>query len=88
MGVEQTILPFERMGVPVMAILVGCLEIIGAIMLFVPRLRFLSALGLSVTMVGAIGYHLVLDPDQAVMPAIILFLLCTILSWLRRAANI
>ncbi len=86
MGVEQTILPFERMGMPAMALAVGLLEIAGAIALFIPRLRFLAALGLSATMLGAVGYHLILDPEQAALPGIILLVLCSALAWFRRPA--
>ncbi|WP_371170040.1 DoxX family protein [Aliiroseovarius sp. 2305UL8-7] len=84
LGVEQTVLPFERMEIPSMAILVGLLEIAGAIGLFIPRLRFLAALGLSATMVGAAGYHLTLDPEQAVVPALVLLVLTGLLTWIRR----
>jgi putative oxidoreductase len=84
MGVEQTVLPFERLGVPSLAIVVGLLEIAGAIGLFIPRLRFLAALALSATMVGAIGYHLILDPEMAALPGVVLLVLCVSLVWLRR----
>ena len=84
MGVEQTVLPFERMGMPLMAKIVGLLEIAGAVGLFIPQFRFLAALGLSATMVGAAGYHLTLDPEMAVIPALVLLVLTGALTWVRR----
>jgi len=86
-GVEQTVLPFERMGIPTLAYLVGALEIAGAIGLFIPRLRFLAALGLSATMAGAVAYHLTLDPERAALPGVILLVLSLALAWIRRPAR-
>lgn len=83
-GVEQVILPFERMGLPIFAKITGLLEIAGAIALFLPRLRFLAALGLSTTMVGAVAYHLTLDPEKAALPGVILLILCGLLAWNHR----
>ena len=85
-GVEQVLLPFVHMNMLAMAKVVGVLEIAGAIGLFVPKFRFLAALGLSGIMVGAIAYHLVLDPEKAALPGIILLMLCGILVWLNRSA--
>ena len=84
MGVEQTVLPFERMGMPSSSYLVGALEIAAAIGLFIPKLRFLAALGLGATMVGAFGYHLTLDPEQAVLPSLVLLTLCAVMAGIRR----
>ncbi len=80
-GVAQVTLPFERMGVPPMAYVVGLLEIAGAVGLLMSKIRFMAAFGLSTIMVGAIGYHMILDPDKAVIPAIILFILTGFLAW-------
>ena len=86
MGVPQTVLPFEQIGLPALALLVGLLEIAGAVGLFVPKLRFWAALGLCATMVGAIGYHLAMDPEKAAQPAAILLILCGIFAWIYRPA--
>jgi uncharacterized membrane protein YphA (DoxX/SURF4 family) len=83
-SVEQVIVSFQLLGMPSMAIVVGLLEIIGAVALFVPKLRFMAALGLLVIMLGAIGYHLTLDPEKNAVPALVLFVLCAILAWFRR----
>lgn len=84
-SVEQVILPFERLNMPFMATITGLLEIAGAIGLFIPRLRFWAALGLSTTMLGAIGYHLTLDPEKAALPGLILLTLTSTLTWIRRS---
>ena len=84
MGVEQTVQPCERMGMPSASYLVGALEIAAAIGLFIPKLRFLAALGLGATMVGAFGYHLTLDPEQAVLPSLVLLTLCAVMAGIRR----
>jgi len=86
-GVPEVLISFERLGVPAMAPVVGVLEIAGAIGLFIPRLRFLALLGLAAIMVGAIGYHLTLDPEKMVLPAIVLFVLCGVLAWIRRPGS-
>ena len=85
LGAEQAVLPFERMGLPFLAFAVGALEIVGAIGLFLPRVRQLAALGLSATMVGAIIYHVTLAPDKAAVPAVVLLVLCATLAWIHRS---
>lgn len=86
-GVPEVLISFERLGIPAMGPVVGALEIAGAIGLFIPRLRFLALLGLAAIMVGAIGYHLTLDPEKAVLPAIVLFALCGVLAWIKRPGS-
>ncbi|UGA53571.1 DoxX family protein [Vibrio sp. VB16] len=83
-SVEQVILPFERMNMPFMAMVVGLLEVSASIALFIPRLRFFAAVGLSMTMVGAILYHITLDPQQAALPGVVLLIMCASLTWIRR----
>ena len=83
-GVDQVLLPFERLGTPQMAKVVGFLEIAGAIGLFIPKLRLPALAGLAATMIGAIGYHLTLDPEKAALPGIVLLILCITLFFLRR----
>ncbi|WP_299939501.1 DoxX family protein [uncultured Microbulbifer sp.] len=85
-GVTQVVLPFERLGMPFMAKVIGLLEIAGAIGLLIPRLRHLAALGLSAIMLGAIVYHLTLDPEKAALPGIILLIFCGSLAWIQRPA--
>ncbi len=83
-GLEQVILPFERLGMPSLALLVGLCEIALAVALFIPRFQLAALLGLSATMLGAIGYHLTLDPDKAFLPGLVLLILCAVLTWFRR----
>ena len=72
---------FEAWGyAPSLAILVGVLELSGAIGLLLPRAAGWSALGLSVLMLGAIGTHLVhAEAAAALLPAGILGLLGLVL---------
>ena len=61
-------------------ILVGTLEIAGAIGLLIPRLAGLAALGLKGLMLGAIATNLlILKADSWV--AIALLLLCALIAW-------
>ncbi|MFO7564267.1 MAG: DoxX family protein [Enhygromyxa sp.] len=62
------------------ALVIGVLELVGAIGLLLPRTAGWSALGLSVLMIGAIGTHVAnADPIAALLPAGILGLLALVL---------
>ena len=61
-------------------IVVGALEVAGAIGLLIPRLAGLAALGLSCVMVGAIATNMfILHTDSRV--AIVLLLMCALVAW-------
>ncbi|MEM9303268.1 MAG: DoxX family protein [Pseudomonadota bacterium] len=82
-GVETTTIAFERLGLPWGTYLVGVLEILCAIGLFLQGFRFPAAMALVATMGGALAYHLVLDPERAFVPSLTLLVLSALLSWLR-----
>ena len=61
----------------------GGLEIISAVLLFVPSLAFFGALALAATMVGAIITHLFIIGGSPAVPIVLLASTATI-AWARR----
>ena len=81
---------FDRIGVGQwFRYLTGVIEVLGAILLLVPRFCGAGALLLTATMIGAVLTHLFVIGGSPVMP-IILLLVAGIIAWGRRArtANI
>lgn len=79
-GVEMVHLSFANMGMPpITGYIVGALEIAGAIGIFVKSVRFLAALGLAATSLGAFLYHLFYTPIAEGVPAIVLLVLSVLL---------
>jgi uncharacterized membrane protein YphA (DoxX/SURF4 family) len=64
--------------------LTGLLELTGAILIVVPRTKFLGAALLSMVMVGAVMTHLLILHNAPTAPAVLL-LLAGIVAWGRRA---
>ena len=64
---------------------VGLAELVGSILLFVPRLAKVGALLLIVVMAGATATHFLHREPQAITTLVVLALLCLVL-YLRRAA--
>lgn len=82
-GQAEMVQSFENWALPAVAMyLIGAAEVLGAIALFIPGLRFLAILGLMALMIGAIVTHLV-NGEQFVPPLVLLVLLGA-LSWIRK----
>jgi uncharacterized membrane protein YphA (DoxX/SURF4 family) len=64
---------------------VGLAELVGSILLLVPRLAKVGALPLIVVMAGATATHFLHREPQAIITLVVLALLCLVL-YLRRAA--
>lgn len=62
----------------------GALEIVGAILLLIPRLSGVGALLLTGVMLGAVGSHFVFPIGGSLVPALVLLLLSAIVAWGRR----
>ena len=61
----------------------GTIEVVSALLLFVPSLAFFGASALAVTMVGAVIAHLaILGGSPA--PALVLLVLTSAIAWVRR----
>src|SRR4029077_18735816 len=83
-GVQAMVDMFQKVGVGQwFRIVTGLLEVIGAILLLIPRLTFYGAALLLTVMVGAVTAHLtVLGGNPA--PALILLVLNAVTAWLTR----
>ncbi len=69
---QEMVQVFSSFGLPVWFMyLIGCIEIIGGLMLLVPALTGFSAFGLTIIMVGALSCHLMFTPISQGIPAII-----------------
>jgi len=81
-GQEAMIEAFAHFGLPTWFMYVtGALEVAGAIGLQIPKLATYAAGGLLLIMFGALGSHLLVDPVQQAVPAIVLGALLAVLLW-------
>ena len=82
----ETLTNFKRWGHGAnFMMVIGVLEILGAIGLLIPRIWYLAALGLMGLMGGAAYTHLtVTDPISAMVPSIVLIVVLLIYMVLRR----
>jgi putative oxidoreductase len=84
LGTEQMVQLFSDIGFGQwFRSLTGLIEVVSAVLLFIPGLAILGAALLMSTMIGAILTHLLLIGGSAV-PALVLLLLCTAIAWLHR----
>ena len=85
-GSQAWISRFRRWGYPDrFYFAVGLAELVGSILLLVPRLAKVGALLLIVVMAGATATHFLHREPQAIITLVVLALLCLVL-YLRRAA--
>ena len=79
---EQAAENFAHFGYPAaFAMFIGLCEVAGAIGIWLPRLAGLAAAGLSIIMLGAIGSHLMHDPLQQAVGALVVGGLSMALAW-------
>jgi putative oxidoreductase len=77
---------FVRWGLPHWLLpVVGLAEIGSALLLLIPRLATLGAVGLGVVMIGAIGTHATHGEGRRVVFCAILLGLSALVAWMRRA---
>ncbi|MBL4873775.1 MAG: DoxX family protein [Rhodobacteraceae bacterium] len=80
-GVEMMVATFDGIGIGQwFRYVTGVIEIVGAVLLFVPGKAFYGASLLAVTMFGAIASHLVLIGGNP-LPAIILLAITATIAW-------
>jgi uncharacterized membrane protein YphA (DoxX/SURF4 family) len=80
-GVAAMIELFDKIGFGQdFRLMVGAIEVFGALLVLIPRTGLPGALWLGGTMVGAVGTHLFLIGGSPV-PAIVLGLLCAFVAW-------
>jgi putative oxidoreductase len=63
--------------------LTGTIEVVSALLLFVPSLTFFAASALAVTMVGAVIAHVAVLGGSP-MPALVLLIVTATIAWVRR----
>ena len=86
-GAEMMVGNFERLGYPLWFMyFVGIAEVAGAIGLFVQRTALYAAVCLGILMLGAVGTHLMNDPLQQAIPALVLLVLCGVAAYINRGA--
>ena len=85
LGSEQMVTTFVGFGFPLWFMtLVGIAELTGALALLLPPVAFLGGLGLMGLAGGAFITHMASgDPVTAAIPAIVLFVLPAVVTWLR-----
>lgn len=80
-GAEMMVATFEGVGIGQwFRYVTGAIEIVGAVLLFVPGKAFYGAAMLAVTMLGAVTTHFVLIGGNPV-PAIILLAITATIAW-------
>lgn len=80
---------FTRYGLPTaFMLLIGFCEIAGGIGLWIPRLSVLAAMGLIGVMLGAITMHVIHDPLQHAIPAVVASVLLLLVIYLRRSTPV
>lgn len=84
-GVQEMVIVFENVGFGQwFRYVTGAIEVVSAVLLFVPGMTLLAALLLAATMLGATFTHFFLIGGSAV-PAIILLALSLWIGWLNRS---
>jgi uncharacterized membrane protein YphA (DoxX/SURF4 family) len=82
LGQEAQIDSFFRWGYPLWFLyLIGAIELVGGIGLFIPQLRSYAVMVLSITMVGASMTHLKAGEMAAIPIPLALLLLLLMLAW-------
>jgi putative oxidoreductase len=82
LGTAQMITLYEQIGLGQgLRFITAAIEICCAVALFIPPLRFLAALGLTCTMIGALAAHLFLPISGSPTLAIVLVGVCSALTW-------
>jgi putative oxidoreductase len=87
-GAEEMVKTFEAIGLGQwFRYLTGALEILGAVLLLVPRLSGVGALLLSCVMAGAVVAHLVKLGGSPV-PALVFLIMLVVIAWGRRGQTL
>lgn len=83
-GVDMMVATFDQIGVGQwFRYVTGLIEVIGAVLLFIPGRTIYGAGLLICTMIGAIITHLFLIGGSAV-PALVLLIICVLIAWLHK----
>lgn len=88
MRTDEAVEGFKQYGLNLgVLLLIGFLEILGALGLWLPKLRIWAAAGLSAIMTGAVIIHTYHDKIEESFPAIVFFILLMVLITLRMQLN-
>lgn len=84
-GAEMMVGTFDAIGVGQwFRYVTGAIEVVGAVMLWLPRRQVLAAALLGATMVGAVLAHIFILGALSGIPAVILGLMCAAVIYLHR----
>ena len=87
-GAEPMVQQFETIGLGQwFRYLTGALEVLGAVLLFVPKLSGVGALLLSAVMTGAVAAHL-FKLGGSPVPALVFLVMLVAISWNRRGRTL
>jgi uncharacterized membrane protein YphA (DoxX/SURF4 family) len=76
---------FDRWGYPAgFVVVIGVVEVVGALMLLIPRVAAPGATILAVVMLGAAGTHLVHGETPRIAVTLVLCAVFVAIAWLRR----
>lgn len=85
-GNPQMIKNFEDWGYPAgFYLVIGVLELTGAILLLIPKTTFYAIIGLVTIMIGAVVTHLLHDPIQDILGPVIYLVLLSGIAYLRKS---
>ncbi len=84
-GSEQSIAGFQKMGFPFWFVyFIGFLEVIGAVMIVIPKVRAYGAGILASVMIGAIVTHIVFQGIATIGFPLAVFLVAVAIGWFSR----
>jgi uncharacterized membrane protein YphA (DoxX/SURF4 family) len=85
LGAGGWVAGFTRWGYPSwFRVLIGVVEVSSAVLLLVPRLAVLGALGIAVTMVGAVASLVKHGASRSIATPLACFCLALVIGWARR----
>jgi putative oxidoreductase len=85
LGAGGWVAGFTRWGYPSwFRVLIGVVEVSSAVLLLVPRLAVLGALGIAMTMIGALGTLVMHGASRSIATPLACFCLALVIGWARR----
>lgn len=84
-GLEQHVQSFEEFGLPIwLMYVVGATEVVAGGLLMLARTRFIAAIALAGTMLGAVGSHALVGHGSEVVPSAVLLIASLAIAYVTR----